>query len=72
MQKCCIPYIPCRSLLLSTNVLNDYAAICGYYKSHIQAYGYSKNVVACKKPYIMQFSDNLPVEVNIMILCTTE
>ena len=23
MQKCCIPYIPCRSLLLSTTVLND-------------------------------------------------
>ena len=23
MQKCCIPYIPCRSLLLSTIVLND-------------------------------------------------
>ena len=23
MRKCCIPYIPCRSLLLSTNVLND-------------------------------------------------
>ena len=25
MRKCCIPYIPCRSLLLSTNVLNDKA-----------------------------------------------
>ena len=24
MRKCCIPYIPCRSLLLSTTVLNDY------------------------------------------------
>ena len=23
MQKCCIPYIPCRSLLLSTIVLNE-------------------------------------------------
>ena len=23
MRKCCIPYIPCRSLLLSTTVLND-------------------------------------------------
>ena len=27
MQKCCIPYIPCRSLLLSTIVLNDDDAV---------------------------------------------
>ena len=25
MRKYCIPYIPCRSLLLSTTVLNDIA-----------------------------------------------
>ena len=23
MRKCCIPYNPCRSLLLSTTILND-------------------------------------------------
>ena len=51
MRKCCIPYIPCRSLLLSTIVLNDiYYYI--YHHHHLytymlHTYGYIRTPMYC-------------------------
>ena len=64
MRKCCIPYIPCQSLLLSTIVLND---ITTYMKNCIAVIDYDDVWAGCigvktsTFAWVLTFGEDIPL-----------